>query len=193
MLSVVGLCGPDWVLVAADSSVSSSIICMSEEYDRISEIDQRHLLATSGETGDSLQLSEYIQGNVALYKFRNGVELTSDAMSHYIRSIMAKAIRKSPYEVNMLLAGHDGTPSLYFMDYLGTLQKIPFGAQGYCAYFVLSVFDKHYKKDMTLEEGKKLMKMALDQIKQRFTVAPHGFIVKVVDKDGIRKITDLPE
>jgi len=193
MLSVVGLCGPDWVLVAADSSVSSSIICISEEYDRIFQIDPRHVLAMSGETGDSLQLSEFIQGNVSLYKFRNGVELSSDAMSHYIRSILAKAIRKSPYEVNMLMAGHDGKPSLYFMDYLGTLQKIPYGAQGYCSYFVLSVFDKHYKKDMTLEEGKKLMKMALDQIKQRFTVAPHGFIVKVIDKDGVRKVTDLPE
>ena len=189
MLSIVGLCGPDWVIVAADSSVSSSIICMSEEYDRIAQIDSRHLLALSGETGDSLQLSEYIQGNVALYRFRNGVELSSEALAHYIRSEMAKAIRKNPYEVNMLLAGHDGKPSLYFMDYLGTLQKIPYGAQGYCAYFVLSVFDKHYKKDMTLDEGKEVMKMALAEIKKRFTIAPHGFIVKTITKDGISKIS----
>ncbi|KAH0785935.1 proteasome subunit beta type-2 [Histomonas meleagridis] len=189
MLSVVGLCGPDWVLIAADSSVSSSIICMSEEYDRIVEVDKRNALAMAGETGDSLQLSEYIQGNVALYKYRNGIELSTEAMSHYIRSIMAEAIRKNPYEVNMLLGGYDGKPSLYYMDYLGTLQKIPFGAQGYCSYFVLSVFDKYYKPDMTLDEGKELMKKALDQIKQRFTIAPHGFIVKQIDANGIQKIT----
>ena len=191
MLSVVGLCGDDWVIVAADSSVSSSIICMNEEYDRIAQIDKRHLLATCGETGDSLQLTELIQGNVALYRFRNGVELSSEALSHYIRWEMAKAIRSNPFEVNMLLAGHDGKPSLYYMDYLGTLQKIPYGAQGYCAYFVLSVFDKHYKPGLTLEEGKKLMNMALNEIKKRFVVAPHGFVVKMINKDGIQKLDSL--
>ena len=57
MLSVVGLCGPDWVLLAADSSVSSSIICMSEEYDRIREIGKFNALAIAGQTGDELQFS----------------------------------------------------------------------------------------------------------------------------------------
>ena len=188
MLSIVGLCGDDWVILAADSSVSSSIICMSEDYDRIAQIDKRHLLATSGETGDSLQLTEFIQGNVALYRFRNGVELSSESLSHYIRHTMAQAVRRNPYEVNMLLAGHDGKPSLYYLDYLGTLQKIPYGAQGYCAYFVLSVFDKHYKEGMTLEEGKALMNQALNEIKKRFVIAPHGFIVKMIDKEGIHVI-----
>jgi 20S proteasome alpha/beta subunit len=185
MLSAVGLCGPDWVIVAADSSISSSIICMGESYDRIAEIDRRHLLALVGETGDSLQLSEFIQGNIALYKFQNSVELSSEAVSHYIRSITARG----PYHVNMLLGGYDGKPSLYFLDYLGTHQKIPYGAQGYCQYFVTSVFDKHYKPNMTLEEGKALMKLALDQLKQRFAILPHGFIVKVVDAEGIRRVT----
>jgi 20S proteasome alpha/beta subunit len=189
MLSVVGLSGPDYVIIAADSSVSSSIICMSEEYDRIAEIDKRHILALSGETGDSLQLSEYIQGNIALYKFRNSVELSTEAVSHFIRGILAEAIRKSPYEVNLLLGGYDGQPALYFLDYLGTLQKVTYGAQGYCQYFVASVFDKHYRPGLSLEDGKKLMKLALDQIKQRFTVAPHGFIVKVVDAEGIHRIS----
>jgi 20S proteasome alpha/beta subunit len=189
MLSVVGLCGPEWVLVAADSSLSSSIICMSEDYDRIAEIDGRHLLGMSGETGDCQQLSEYIQGNVALYRYRNSVELSTNEISHYLRSVLAEALRKSPYEVNVLLAGYDGKASLYYLDYLGTLQKIPYGAQGYSAYFVMGVFDKHFKAGMSLDEGKKLMKVALDQIRQRFVVSPHGFIVKVVDAEGIRKVS----
>ena len=189
MLSIVGLCGPDWVLIAADSSVSSSIICMSEEYDRIAEIGKKNALAIAGETGDELQFSQYITGNVALYKFINSTELTTDAISHYIRGEMATAIRKNPYQVNMLLAGYDENgPSLYYLDYLGTRQKVPYGAQGYCAYFVLSIFHKNYKAGMTLDEGKEIMKKALHQIKQRFTIAPHGFIVKLVNKDGIQKI-----
>lgn len=188
MLSIVGLCGDDWVLVAADSSVSSSIICMDNDFDRIVQLDDHRVLAVCGETGDSLQLSEFIQGNVALYKYRNGAELSTHAMASYIRNTMAKAVRSNPYEVNLLFAGHDGKPALYYMDYLGTSQKVPYAAQGYCAYFVLSVFDSHVKEGMTLEEGKHIMKLALDQIRNRFTIAPHGFIVKLIDKEGIHRI-----
>jgi 20S proteasome alpha/beta subunit len=88
----------------------------------------------------------------------------------------------------MLLAGHDGKPALYYLDYLGTLQQIPYGAQGYSAYFVLSVFDKLYKPDLIFEEGKRAVKAAIEQIKQRFIITPRGFIVKVVDAQGIRRI-----
>lgn len=188
MLSIIGLQGNDWVLLAADSSISTSIICLSEDFDRLIEIDKKTILAMSGQTGDTLQLSNYIQGNIALYKFKNAVELSTEAKSHYIRGVMAEAVRKNPYEVNMLLGGHDGTPSLYYIDYLGTLQKIPFGAQGYCAYFVMSLFDNYYKKDMTLDEGIELLKKVLTQIKTRFTVAPHGFVVKKITPEGIERL-----
>jgi hypothetical protein len=46
----------------------------------------------------------------------------------------------------MLLGGIDGEePSLYYIDYLGTKQKTNFGAHGYCSYFLLSLFDRHWK------------------------------------------------
>ena len=50
--------------------------------------------------------------------------------------------------VNMLIAGHDETdgPALYFMDYLASLQEVPYAAHGYGAYFTLSVLDRYYKK-----------------------------------------------
>lgn len=189
MISIVGLAGKDWVLLAADKSIGSSIICMNQSFDRLIQITPKHVLAMEGENGDTLQLSEYLQGNVALYKYRNSIELGSDALAHFIRSVIAGSLRtRNSYQVNMLLGGYDEKPSLYYLDYLGTLQPVPYGAQGYCAYFVLSVFDKHYKADMTLEDGKKLMKMALDQIANRFTIMPHGFLVKQIDSEGIKVI-----
>ena len=40
---------------------------------------------------------------------------------------------QSPYHCNLLLAGYDETtgPSLYWMDYLATLNKINTGGTGY--------------------------------------------------------------
>ena len=48
----------------------------------------------------------------------------------------------------MLIAGHDDEdgPSLYFMDYLASLNKVPYGAHGYGAMFSLSIMDRHYRR-----------------------------------------------
>jgi 20S proteasome subunit beta 4 len=43
-----------------------------------------------------------------------------------------------------LIAGVDAKeekPSLYWMDYLGTMQKVDYSGQGYCANFILSIMD----------------------------------------------------
>jgi len=56
------------------------------------------------------------------------------------------------------------------MDYLGTLQQVNKGAQGYAGYFVNSVLDQHFKQDMTLEQGLEACKKAIFELETRFTI-----------------------
>ena len=76
------------------------------------------------------------------------------------------------------------------MDYLGTLQQVNKGAQGYAGYFVNSVLDQHFTKDMTLDQGITAAKDCIKELKIRFMINQHNFICKVVTKDGIR-IVDM--
>lgn len=49
----------------------------------------------------------------------------------YFRTETAYNLRQSPYQVNSLIAGLDEDgPSLYWLDYLGTLLKTTRGAHG---------------------------------------------------------------
>jgi len=52
--------------------------------------------------------------------------------------------------VNLLMAGFDkeAGPELYFMDYLASLNKVPFGAHGYGSMFTVSIMDRHYHPGM---------------------------------------------
>lgn len=43
----------------------------------------------------------------------------------------------------------------------GTMHKMHFGAHGYASNFVLSIFDRHYKPDLNIEEGLKLAQMCM--------------------------------
>ena len=58
--------------------------------------------------------------------------------------------------VNMLLAGYDADVdecSLFFIDYMASMQKVNSGGHGYGGMFCLSLFDKHWKPNMTRAEA----------------------------------------
>lgn len=54
--------------------------------------------------------------------------------------------------------------------------------------YFLSPRDRHYRKDMTLDQAVALMKRCFVELKQRFIVHFPSFACKVVDKDGVREI-----
>lgn len=103
--------------------------------------------------------------------FRTGVELSVEASAQWMRTEMANALRRAPYQVNCLIAGYEhttGEAKLYWMDYFGALQQVNKGAHGYAGYFVNSVLDNHFKANMTLEEGMAAMKACTVELKTRF-------------------------
>lgn len=116
---------------------------------------------------------------------RNGFGLSTHATSSFIRRELATALRKGPYSVNMLIAGCDFpgegevaagadpdsvTPALYWMDYLGACRKVPFGAHGYCAYFIMSTFDRYYREGLSVNDALDICRKCIAEIKERFMV-----------------------
>jgi len=188
--NLIGITGSDYVLLAADTSVTRSIVLMKENEDKIMALDAHKLLASSGPAGDREHFTEYIQRNIELYELRQGHSLSTHAAAHFTRGELAEALRSNPYQVNLLLGGYDENegPSLYFIDYLASIQKLDFACQGYAGYFVLSILDRHYKKGMTLEEGLILMKMCIEQLNTRFVLNTVSYAIKIVDKSGTRII-----
>lgn len=109
-----------------------------------------------------------------------------------MRTELAEALRRGPYQVNCLIAGFEastGEAKLYWMDYFGTLQQVTKGAHGYAGYFVNSVLDNAFQKDMTLEEGMGAMKKCIVELRTRFIMKQPEFVAKIITKDGIQVIT----
>lgn len=146
-------------------------------------------MAVSGETCDRDRFASLIMRSLALQKFRHGYELDLESTAEFTRSQLAEALRKGPYQVNLLMGGYDHQAEkarLYWFDYLGTMQEVTKGAHGYAGYFVSSVLDNHYKKDMTLEEGLECAKECINELKTRFLISQPQFVLKIVTKDGTK-------
>lgn len=183
----VGIKGKDFVMLLADTHSNRSIFTLKHDEDKITKLDDMKLLACSGEQSSRVEFSEFVQKNLALYRLRNDVSLSNAAAANYIRHQVAEALRtRSPFQANSLFAGYDDEgASLYYLDYLGSLQEVNFTAHGYAAYFCLSLLDRQYKGDLTQEDGLKLMKEVIGQLRTRFIMHMPTFMLKTITKDGI--------
>ncbi|KAH9848047.1 N-terminal nucleophile aminohydrolase [Lenzites betulinus] len=186
------LTGKGYVIVAADTTAARSIVKMKVDEDKIKVLSPHLLMAYSGEPGDTVQFSEYIERNIRLYQIRNTYALRPPSAASWIRRALADSLRsRRPYAVNLLVGGYDTsthTPHLYWVDYLGTMSEVPFAAHGYGAYFGLSLLDRYHDPEASLEEGLATLRRCLDEVAKRLVVNPEKYKVKVVDKDGVREI-----
>ena len=189
MDSCFGIAGDGWVIVACDSSVNRSIFTLKHDEDKITQLNKLKVMASSGEQQERYAFSNYIMRNLQLMEFRTGHEPDVESTAQYIRSEMAEALRKAPFQVNCLIGGFDkidNQAKLYWMDYLGTLQQVTKGAHGYASYFVNSVLDNHYKKGMTPEQGIEACKACITELRTRFIINQPTFVAKIVTKDGVQ-------
>ncbi|KAL2215604.1 proteasome component Pre1 [Thermoascus aurantiacus ATCC 26904] len=189
---LLGITGKDFVIVAASRAAMRGATILKASDDKTRELNKHTIMAFSGEAGDTVQFAEYIQANVQLYTMRNGTELSPAAVGSFVRGELARSLRsRNPYTVNLLLGGVDPIthePSLYWVDYLASLASVPYAAHGYAQYYCLSIMDKHHHRDITLEQGLKILEMCTDEMKRRFPIDFKGVLVKVVTKDGIREV-----
>eukprot|EP00826_Nyctotherus_ovalis_P033246 TRINITY_DN2684_c0_g1_i11.p1 TRINITY_DN2684_c0_g1~~TRINITY_DN2684_c0_g1_i11.p1 ORF type:complete len:106 (+),score=29.60 TRINITY_DN2684_c0_g1_i11:336-653(+) len=100
---------------------------------------------------------------------------------------MADQLRRNMFQCNILVGGYDKEKgsSLYYLDYLATLQKLDKAAYGYGGYPLLTVMDANWKKDMSLEEGKELARKCIAEVQKRFIISTPNIIVKCIDANGV--------
>eukprot|EP00173_Palmaria_palmata_P004717 Plantae.Rhodophyta-Palmaria_palmata.ctg7007.p1 GENE.Plantae.Rhodophyta-Palmaria_palmata.ctg7007~~Plantae.Rhodophyta-Palmaria_palmata.ctg7007.p1 ORF type:complete len:230 (+),score=49.56 Plantae.Rhodophyta-Palmaria_palmata.ctg7007:29-691(+) len=202
MESIIALSGPDFIMIAADVANARSVVVMKDDQDKIQVLDSHKLLAAAGPPGDVAKFTEHVTKDLRLNQLRSGVSMSVSAVANYTRGQLAKFLRKAPYQCNLMLAGYDaenkidGTPagvSLYTCDYLGTLCKLRFAAEGYAQYFVLSTMDRFWKKNMTEAEALAVLEKAINEVQKRLVINQPRFCIKIVDKDGVRVLRAADE
>uniref|UniRef100_A0A6B2E664 Proteasome subunit beta n=1 Tax=Phlebotomus kandelakii TaxID=1109342 RepID=A0A6B2E664_9DIPT len=194
METIIGLKGKDFVMVAADCTHAHSIILLKEDENKISKISDNLLMATTGESGDTVQFTEYIAKNIALYKMRNGYELGPKAAAHFTRKNLADCLRsRSPYFVNLLVAGYDEKEGseLHFIDYLANAKSVNYAGHGYGGMFCASIFDRYYNSNITQDDAYEILKKCVAEIQKRLIINLTTFNVAVVDKTGMKYLENI--
>ena len=206
---LLGITGKDFTIIAASKAAMRGATILKSSDDKTRQLNKSTVMAFSGEAGDTIQFAEFIQANIALYSMRNETDLGPSAVASFVRGELARSLRsRKPYNVNLLLGGMDPIskkPSLYWLDYLASLARVPYAAHGYAQYvtcdtlfpdamlndyryYCLSILDKHHHPDISFEQGMKLLRMCTDELQRRLPIDFKGMTVKVIKKDGIQEV-----
>ncbi|KAH9581935.1 Proteasome [Trypanosoma melophagium] len=206
----------DFVLVAAAGLNAFYYIKITDHEDKVTQLDSHKVVACAGENGPRVNFVEYIKCNMALKRMReHGRTITTAAVASFMRNALAESLRSRDGAclVNSLLAGYDVPPEagkdnandsesesesgngvgprLYYLDYLGTLQEVPYGCHGYGASFVTAALDRHWRPDMTAQEGADLMQRCCDEVRRRVVISNDTFICKAVTADGVELVQNI--
>jgi len=194
MDTVIGVKYAGGVVVASDQINARSILMYQTNLDKVANLTSHSVMGVSGPNCDMVNFTEFISKNFKLYEHMNdSTPLTLHAQANFARNELAKALRKGPFQVNVIFGGCEpktGESALYVMDYFGSLSKVNFGLQGYASNFCLSVMDKEWKEGMTEQEAIEVAEKCIKELKIRFLINQTNFIMKVVDKDGIRVVKE---
>lgn len=184
MESVISLIGKNFGLVAVDTLYIKSIISVKKDLNKIIEISPNVFTIVSGCPGDVAQFIDVIQKSIQLYTLENGIVLNINSIINFMRTELSSCLRKNPLKINIVLIGFNSVsePVLYFLDYLGNLQKMNFCAQGYSSLLVYSILEKYFDENLNLTQGIKLITKCISTIRCRFLVNQKGFLIFAILK-----------
>lgn len=188
---ILGIRLKDCTLFATSKAFTRGISVLKATDDKTIDLNSHNMMAYTGESGDTTQFAEYIKANVQLFGLREGYDMESAEIASYVRHELATSIRsRKPYQVQVLIGGtkNNGEGFLSMIDYLGTRCDLPYAAHGYAAFYTMSLLDHHYKEDITLDDGLRLLKLCEEELNKRMPIDFKGLNVKIVDKEGIRPI-----
>nr|ACO10511.1 Proteasome subunit beta type-2 [Caligus rogercresseyi] len=195
METSIGIAFNDFVMVATDQTCAHSILLMKDTCEKTYSLSNHRLMSAIGQSGDTTEFAEFMTKNIQLYKLRNAYEMSPSEAANFIRRNLADSLRsRNPFHVNLLVAGFDKKSEqaeLYSMDYLAGMVKTAHATHGYGGVFSSGILDRHYKPDMTVEEGYNLLKNCIAEIQKRLIINLPNFGVQIVTKDGIKSLKPI--
>ena len=183
--TTVGITCKDGVVFASERRASMGNLVAHKVAEKIFKIDN-HIAATiAGSVADAQSLMKIISAETALYRLRNGKDISLEAAA----AVSSNILHSSPAYVQTLIGGVDDTgASIYSLDAAGGMIKDTFISTGSGSTFAYGVLEDRFHEDITVEEAKELALRAIKAATERDTYSGNGFLVAQVTEDGYKML-----
>ena len=192
--TTVGMVCKDGVILAADKRATAGNLIVTKHIEKIYEINEDLAITMAGTVSDAQLLAKLIKAELKLKEIRTGRKATVKEAANLLGGMVYANIRKMsliPGVSHFVLGGRDekGTEVWdLFAD--GSVTKVDdYISSGSGSVMAYGVLETLYKKDITIEEGVKLVVKSINAAMQRDSASGGGIdVIAVTPKDGIKRV-----
>jgi proteasome beta subunit len=174
------------VILGTESQATMGYLVASDTAPKILQITDRIAMTISGSVADAQQLINNVRAIAQLEALEKGRELSVKAVSRLTSSILFRN-RMFPLITMLIVGGVDEKGGhVYMLDPLGSmLEEEEFTATGSGSVVAYGVLEDEYRKDMSIEEGKRLVMRAVNAARRRDIASGGSIQLAVINTKGV--------
>ncbi len=185
--TTVGIVCKDAVVLASERRVSYGYFVMSKSGKKVFKVTDRIGAACAGLVGDMQILTREVSAYLSIYSYERDRNPDVRSAAKVMGSLLFER-RLFPYLAQTIVGGLDETgPSLYVLDPAGSVIEDKFSAVGSGSEIAIGVLESEFKPDLTVDEGKKLLKKAVKAAVSRDIGSGEGLDMLIITKNGIKE------
>lgn len=196
--TVLAIAGKDFVVLAADTRLSTGYSILSRKESKIHPLTDKTILGCPGSHNDVVQLRGTLSIRAQMYEHDNGQKPSTSTLAQCLSNTLYSR-RFFPFYCFCLLAGLDeeGKGAVYSYDAIGSYQRLSRGAMGSGGHLIIPLLDNLVEHEMrtdpkielSLEQTKEIMKDAFVTAGERDIYTGDMVEIYVIDSTGMHTET----
>mmetsp|Transcript_19233 Transcript_19233/g.40203 ORF Transcript_19233/g.40203 Transcript_19233/m.40203 type:complete len:267 (-) Transcript_19233:56-856(-) len=193
--TALGVAGPDWVVVASDTRLSSGYSILSRNVSKGKQVTPHCVICTGGCYTDVATLHKLMGIRAEMYEHKHESKMTSTAVAQLLSTTLYGR-RFFPFYAFNVVGGldKDGRGAVFTYDAIGSYERVKYAAQGSGQKLIIPLLDNivgHKNRtddvpELTLEETIELMKDAFVTAGEREITVGDTLELFIITKDGTR-------
>ncbi|HVP23988.1 MAG TPA: proteasome subunit beta [Conexivisphaerales archaeon] len=184
--TAVGLTFDGGVVLAAEKRFTYGNFIMSKTGKKVFMLNSNTGAAFAGMIGDMQVLARNMQAMIRMREMEIRRKMTPNSVAKLMSVVMYNR-KMMPFLNQVILAGVEGSPSIYILDALGSVIPDKYAVVGSGTEIAIGVVESEFKDGMSEEKAKQLAIKSIKAAIQRDAASGDGIDLLVISKEGIKE------
>jgi proteasome beta subunit len=184
--TTVGLICKDAVIFGTDKRASMGYFVASKTSEKVYNIKDHLWMTTAGGVADAQYLVDVLRAETTIYQLKHDDKPILIKSAGKMLSNMLYSNKMFPFQVGLMLGGVTEAegPTILNIGAYGSILNEKFCAVGSGQNFSYGVLEAKYKDNLSVEEGKEIIKKAVTSSIVRDMASGNGIDIAVIKKEG---------
>ena len=188
--TTVGIKATDGVVLCADMRASAGYFIANNNTMKIQQLDLHAGLTLAGGVADAQNITDILRYHANIHRIQKQEPIAIKSLTR-LTSLIFHQNRGYPFIADILVGGYDlSGPALFNIDMFGSVEEKQYVTTGSGSPVAYGLLEEEYRKDLTVEDAKKIALRAVKAAIVRNIGTGDGINVAVIDKDGFRLLTN---